>query len=182
MAPGEGLVDTVQDLQILLLDQGVEIIVGQSGHAAIGYTVRGSKNVPTADNRIFTQVHWKSNGQWANEELENLWERIDKSSVGAVVIPKRIADNVAVYGLVLTYKEFFFAAILTPDLFAKGVLCVFDRDNGTNLSLYTHLNKLKPNRHGWLSDLWQGDAKHSNGQLFRFLTGSPYHIENLISL
>ena len=54
-----------------------------------------------------------------NEELENLWERIDKSSVGAVVIPKRIADNVAVYGLVLTYKEFFFAAILTTRFIRK---------------------------------------------------------------
>ena len=87
-------------------------------------------------------VHCKSNGQWTNEELENLWERVDKSSIGAVVVPERIADNVAVHGLVLTYKEFFFAAVHTPYLFAKGVLCVFDRDNGTNLSLYTHLNKL----------------------------------------
>ena len=31
-----------------------------SGYAAIGYTVRGSKNVPTADNRIFAQEDYWS--------------------------------------------------------------------------------------------------------------------------
>ena len=40
----------------------------------------------------------------------------------------------------------------------------------------------KPNQHGWLSDLWQGDAKHSNGRLFRFLTGSPYRIDKQYSV
>ena len=87
-------------------------------------------------------VQCKSNGQWTDEDLELLWDRADKSGIGTVVVPERLADKVSVRGLVLTYKEFYFAVTHTPCLFSQGVLCVFDHDAGTNLSLYTHLSKL----------------------------------------
>ena len=88
-------------------------------------------------------VRCKTNGTLTDEELQSLTEKCERSEIGAVVVPERMIDKVCVKGLVLSYKEFFFAVSQVPYLFSRGVLCIFDQDTAVNVSLYTNMTKLE---------------------------------------
>ena len=45
-------------------------------------------------------------------------------------------------GILLNYDEFYYSVAHCPYFFAKGVVCIFDGDTGTNFSLYKNLEKL----------------------------------------
>ena len=40
------------------------------------------------------------------------------------------------------WRQFYYAVAHCPYFFAKGVVCIFDGDTGTNFSLYKNLRKL----------------------------------------
>lgn len=82
------------------------------------------------------------NGQYTEDELNALSERINHSGIGAVVASKQVSDRLRTRGIVLDYDEFFFAVERVPYLFAAGVIVLFEAETSTNISLYRAASKL----------------------------------------
>ena len=61
--------------------------------------------------------------------------KVNRSPVGAVVLPDRFLFSTDFRGLVLSHDEFLFAMKWTPYLFAEGILCVLDDKSRKNLSI-----------------------------------------------
>ena len=91
-------------------------------------------------------------GPCSFEEISLLCQHIDKCGIGVVVLPNRYAHQFTLQSIILTYDEFYFTAATMPYLFAKGVLCVFENDANTNLTLFKNLERL--NQLGYKSILY----------------------------
>lgn len=136
-----------------------------------------TRNIGTYDELV---VRCKSNGTWSDEELQELGEKADKNNIGVIVVPDRVADRIPTRGLILNYREFFFAVTHVPYLFARGVLCLFDYDAGSNLTLYTHLDKL--GRYGYKRLLYctENTVVTTNGKKVRdYIDGYTISLEKL---
>lgn len=83
-----------------------------------------------------------SNGSCSLEEVAVIAEKASQNNIGALIVPNRLADQIVYDGILLNYDEFYYSVIHCPYLFAKGVVCIFDGDTGTNFSLYKNLEKL----------------------------------------
>ena len=75
------------------------------------------------------------NGPCSEEEVALLNSKVNRSPVGAVVLPDRFLFSTDFRGLVLSHDEFLFAMKWTPYLFAEGILCVLDDKSRKNLSI-----------------------------------------------
>ena len=83
-----------------------------------------------------------SNGPCSLEEVAVIAEKASQNNIGALVVPNRLADQIVYDGILLNYDEFYYSVAHCPYFFAKGVVCIFDGDTGTNFSLYKNLEKL----------------------------------------
>ena len=83
-----------------------------------------------------------SNGSCSLEEVAVIAEKASQNNIGALVVPNRLADQIVYGGILLNYDEFYYSVAHCPYFFAKGVVCIFDGDTGTNFSLYKNLEKL----------------------------------------
>ena len=83
-----------------------------------------------------------SNGSCSLEEVAVIAEKASQNNIGALVVPHRLADQIVYDGILLNYDEFYYSVAHCPYFFAKGVVCIFDGDTGTNFSLYKNLEKL----------------------------------------
>lgn len=83
-----------------------------------------------------------SNGPCSAEEVAVIAEKASQNGIGALVVPNRLASQIVYDGILLNYDEFYYAVAHCPYFFAKGVVCIFDGDTGTNFSLYKNLGKL----------------------------------------
>lgn len=94
----------------------------------------------------FTQmvVRRSSNGPCTVEEITIVAEKASQNNVGVLIAPKQIQDQIHFDGILLNYEEFYYAVVHCPYLFAKGSLCIFDNDAGTNITLYKNLERLAP--------------------------------------
>lgn len=87
-------------------------------------------------------VNRSSNGPVSLEEVTAIAEKAEQNEIGVLVVPNRLANQIIYNGLLLNYEEFYYAVVHCPYFFAKGVVCVFDGDAGTNFMLYKNLGKL----------------------------------------
>lgn len=83
-----------------------------------------------------------SNGLCSAEEVVVIAEKASQNNIGVLVVPNRLASQIVYDGILLNYDEFYYAVVHCPYLFAKGVVCIFDGDTGTNFLLYKNLGKL----------------------------------------
>lgn len=83
-----------------------------------------------------------SNGPCSVEEVAVIAEKASQNVIGVLVVPNRLASQIVYDGILLNYDEFYYAVAHCPYFFAKGVVCIFDGDTGTNFSLYKNLGKL----------------------------------------
>ena len=83
-----------------------------------------------------------SNGPCNVGEVAVIAEKASQNGIGALVVPNRLASQIVYDGILLNYDEFYYAVAHCPYFFAKGVVCIFDGDTGTNFSLYKNLRKL----------------------------------------
>lgn len=83
-----------------------------------------------------------SNGPCSVEEVALIAEKAAQNDIGVLVVPRRLAKQITFNGLLLNYDEFYYSVAQCPYFFSKGVVCVFDGDTATNLSLYKNLGKL----------------------------------------
>lgn len=83
-----------------------------------------------------------STGPCSAEEVAVIAEKASQNRIGALVVPERLANKIVYNGILLSYEEFYYAAVHCPYLFAKGVACVFDGDAAANFTLYKNLGKL----------------------------------------
>ena len=83
-----------------------------------------------------------SNGPCSAEEVAVIAEKASQNNIGALVVPNRLANQIVYDGILLNYEEFYYAVAHCPYFFAKGVVCIFDGDTGTNFALYKNLGKL----------------------------------------
>ena len=83
-----------------------------------------------------------SNGPCSVEEVAVIAEKASQNGIGVLVVPNRLASQIVYDGILLNYDEFYYAVAHCPYFFAKGVVCIFDSDTGTNFSLYKNLGKL----------------------------------------
>lgn len=84
-----------------------------------------------------------SNGPCSIEEVIVVAEKAAQNSIGVLVVPNRMADQIVYDGILLNYDEFYYAVTHCPYLFARGVVCIFDGDSSTNFTLYKNLGKLE---------------------------------------
>lgn len=83
-----------------------------------------------------------SNGACSAEEVSVIAEKASQNGIGVLVVPNRLAKQIVYNGILLNYDEFYYAVAHCPYFFAKGVVCIFDGDTGTNFSLYKNLGRL----------------------------------------
>lgn len=83
-----------------------------------------------------------SNGPCSAEEVAVIAEKASQNNIGALVVPNRLANQIVYDGILLNYEEFYYAVAHCPYFFARGVVCIFDGDTGTNFTLYKNLGKL----------------------------------------
>lgn len=83
-----------------------------------------------------------SNGPCSVEEVALVAEKASQNGIGVFVVPNRLANQIVYDGMLLNYEEFYYAVAHCPYFFAKGVVCIFDGDTSTNLTLYKNLGKL----------------------------------------
>lgn len=83
-----------------------------------------------------------SNGPCSAEEVAVIAEKASQNNIGALVVPNRLANQIVYDGILLNYEELYYAVAHCPYFFAKGVVCIFDGDTGTNFTLYKNLGKL----------------------------------------
>lgn len=83
-----------------------------------------------------------SNGPCSVEEVALVAEKASQNGVGVLVVPNRLASQIVYNGLLLNYEEFYYSVAHCPYFFAKGVVCIFDGDTSTSLTLYKSLGKL----------------------------------------
>ena len=82
------------------------------------------------------------NGPCSIEEVAVIAEKASQNNIGAFVVPNRLANQIVYDGILLNYEEFYYAVAHCPYFFARGVVCIFDGDTGTNFTLYKTLGKL----------------------------------------
>lgn len=83
-----------------------------------------------------------SHGPCNIEEVNVIAEKASQNDIGVLVVPNRFAYQIMYDGILLNYDEFYYAVTHCPYFFAKGVVCIFDGDTGTSVSLYKNLGKL----------------------------------------
>lgn len=83
-----------------------------------------------------------SNGPCSIEEVAVIAEKASHNNIGVLVVPNRLANQIIYDGILLNYDEFYYSVAHCPYFFAKGVVCIFDGDIGTNFTLYKNLEKL----------------------------------------
>lgn len=83
-----------------------------------------------------------SNGPCSVEEIAVIAEKAAQNDIGVLVVPNRLDSQIVYNGLLLNYDEFYYSVVHCPYFFAKGVVCIFDGDTATNISLYKNLGKL----------------------------------------
>lgn len=83
-----------------------------------------------------------SSGPCSIEEVTVVAEKAAQNSIGVLVIPNQMENQIVFNGILLNYKEFYYAIVHCPYLFAKGVVCIFDGDPATTFTLYKNLGKL----------------------------------------
>lgn len=83
-----------------------------------------------------------SNGPCSLEEVSVIAEKASQNDIGVLVVPNRLASQIVYNGLLLNYEEFYYSVTHCPYFFSKGVVCIFDGDTSSNLSLYKNLGKL----------------------------------------
>lgn len=83
-----------------------------------------------------------SNGPCSVEEVAVIAEKASQNDIGVLVVPNHLASQIVYDGILLNYDEFYYVVAHCPYFFAKGVVCIFDGDTGTNISLYKNLGKL----------------------------------------
>ena len=83
-----------------------------------------------------------SNGPCSAEEVAVIAEKASQNNIGALVVPNRLVNQIVYDGILLNYEEFYYAVAHCPYFFARGVVCIFDGDTGTNFTLYKNLGKL----------------------------------------
>lgn len=98
-----------------------------------------SRNIGPFNRLVVKRI---SNGPCTMDEAMSVAEKANQNEIGVLVAPKRFMGQLTIEGILLDYDEFFFAVTHCPYLFAKGVVCIFDNNVGTNLSLYKNLEKL----------------------------------------
>lgn len=84
-----------------------------------------------------------SNGPCSIEEVIVVAEKAAQNSIGVLVVPNRMANQIVYDGILLNYDEFYYAVTHCPYLFTRGVICIFDGDSSTNFTLYKNLGKLE---------------------------------------
>ena len=100
---------------------------------------RLERNMGSFSEMIISRL---SNGSCSLEEVAVIAEKASQNNIGALVVPHRLADQIVYDGILLNYDEFYYSVAHCPYFFAKGVVCIFDGDTGTNFSLYKNLEKL----------------------------------------
>ena len=100
---------------------------------------RLERNMGSFNEMVISRV---ANGPCTVEEVAEIADKAAQNHIGVLVVPKRLAHQIMFNGLLLNYDEFYYAVSHCPYFFAKGVVCIFDGDKGTNLSLYKTLGKL----------------------------------------
>ena len=83
-----------------------------------------------------------SNGPCSAEEVAVIAEKASQNGIGVLIVPNRLAQQIVYDGILLNYDEFYYAVAHCPYFFAKGAVCIFDDDPGTNFTLYKKLGKL----------------------------------------
>lgn len=83
-----------------------------------------------------------SSGPCSVEEIAVIAEKASQNNIGALVVPNHLASEIVYNGVLLNYDEFYYAVAHCPYFFAKGVVCIFDENAGTNFALYKNLRKL----------------------------------------
>lgn len=83
-----------------------------------------------------------TSGPCSVEEAAAIAEKTAQNDIGVLVVPNRLTQQIVFDGILLNYDEFYFSVAHCPYFFAKGVVCIFDRDSNTNLTLYKSLGKL----------------------------------------
>lgn len=102
-------------------------------------SLRLNRNMGSFNEMIISRP---SNGPCSLEEIVVIAEKASQNNIGALVVPNRLSDQIVYDGILLNYDEFYYAVAHCPYFFAKGVVCIFDGDAGTNFSLYKNLGKL----------------------------------------
>lgn len=87
-------------------------------------------------------VKRSGNGPCTLDEAMAVAEKANQNDIGVLVAPKRFMDQLNSAGILMDYNEFYFAVVHCPYLFSRGVVCIFDNNAGTNLTLYKNLEKL----------------------------------------
>lgn len=87
-------------------------------------------------------VRRSGSGSCTVDEVLSVIEKANQNGIGVVVAPERFMHQLNSKGILMDYDEFFFAVAQCPYLFYRGVVCIFDDNLGTNLSLYKNLEKL----------------------------------------
>lgn len=100
---------------------------------------RLSRNMGSFNEMIISRP---ASGPCSLEEVAAIAEKASQNDIGVLVVPDRLASQVMYNGILLNYDEFYYAVAHCPYFFAKGVVCIFDGDTRTNLSLYKNLGKL----------------------------------------
>lgn len=83
-----------------------------------------------------------SNESCSAEEVAVIAEKASQNDIGVLVVPNRLASQIVYDGILLNYEEFYYTVTHCPYFFAKGVVCIFDGDAGTDFTLYKNLGKL----------------------------------------
>ena len=107
--------------------------------APVNPASRLSRNMGSFNELVISRP---STGPCSKEEVSIVADKASQNNIGVLVVPEHLADQVVYDGILLNYKEFYYAVIHCPFFFAKGVVCVFDDDIIENRMLYKSLVKL----------------------------------------
>ena len=101
---------------------------------------RLARNMGSFDEMIVGRT---SAGSCTVGEAAEAAERARENGIGALVVPERLARQIAYDGILLNYEEFYYAAVHCPYFFARGVACIFDGDAAADAALYKTLGRLE---------------------------------------
>jgi hypothetical protein len=96
------------------------------------------RNMGSFDQMVVRRPHA---GPCTLDEATLVTEKANQNDIGVLVVPDRFLDCLNSTGLLMSYDEFYFAAVHCPYLFAKGVLCIFDNQSDTDVTLYKNLER-----------------------------------------
>ena len=119
-------------------------------------------------------------GSCTLDEVQIVAEKVSQNHIGALIVPKRFANQVQVTGILLEYDEFSFAVTHCPYLFANGVVCVFDDDTERNLALYKALERLEAFHYRRILYCNENAVITPSGKPIRdYIDGYAIHIERM---